>query len=490
MKVLAMYLPQFHRTPENDEWWGEGFTEWTAVKDAECYFDGQVQPRKPEGDYYYNLLDKSTLEWQADLMHKYLIDGMCFYHYYFKNGRKILEKPAENLLRWKDIDMPFCFSWANETWARSWSKITSKNAWSTKIDAQLDMNDEKAILLEQQYGDQDDWKKHFEYLVQFFLDDRYIKVDGKPVFIIYKPYDIPCLVKMIIYWRELAKEFGFDDLFLIGVNYVENGLFDAVLLHEPQNTLRECNGNRLGLDSRLLWSKILSKPAKHRTYFCGFPGYDDTPRRGEGGTALSIINPKQFEEYMTRLISKGKSVHNEFTFINAWNEWGEGMYLEPDMQNGEQMLEAVKNAVLLSCDKDKGTNQLLSSGDSDMIDRYQSYWKIFDKWMSALENGKTVAEVLQSKGINRVAIYGLGMLGRHLLVQLENTNITVKYGIDRRGADEKHAFKVYKPEEVLPDVQMIIVSATFDFAKIYNNLVKKASCQIISLDELVEEMVN
>ena len=114
MKVIAMYLPQFHRLRENDEWWGEGFTEWTAVKAAEPLFEGHDQPRVPLNENYYDLLDKKTMEWQSELMKKYSVYGMCFYHYWFKDGRRILEKPAENLLNWNNVDMPFCFSWANE----------------------------------------------------------------------------------------------------------------------------------------------------------------------------------------------------------------------------------------------------------------------------------------------------------------------------------------------------------------------------------------
>ena len=130
VKVVAMYLPQFHRTDENDKWWGEGFTDWVAVKEAEPVFEGHIQPRVPLNENYYNLMDREVMQWQAELAKKYNVYGFCFYHYWFKKGQKLLEKPAENLLNWKDIDMKFCFSWANVTWARTWSKITSKNEWS------------------------------------------------------------------------------------------------------------------------------------------------------------------------------------------------------------------------------------------------------------------------------------------------------------------------------------------------------------------------
>ena len=123
LRALAMYLPQFHRVPENDAWWGEGFTEWTAVKKAVPLFEGHEQPRTPLNSNYYDLMDKGTMEWQADLAKKYGIDGFCFYHYWFRDGRRILEKPAENLLQWKDIDMPFCFCWDPVSWARTWTKL-------------------------------------------------------------------------------------------------------------------------------------------------------------------------------------------------------------------------------------------------------------------------------------------------------------------------------------------------------------------------------
>ena len=196
MKVLAMYLPQFHRVDENDEWWGEGYTEWTAVKKGEKLFPGHEQPRVPMKHNYYDLLKKETMQWQTELMKKYKVYGMCFYHYYFQKGRKILEKPAENLLKWKDIDMPFCFSWANETWARTWSKLTGTNTWNSREEKAHEIGDD-GILLKQEYGGEEDWENHFYYLQPFFEDIRYIRVENKPVFIIYKPDEISCLLQMM-----------------------------------------------------------------------------------------------------------------------------------------------------------------------------------------------------------------------------------------------------------------------------------------------------
>ena len=234
MRVIAMYLPQFHRVAENDEWWGKGFTEWTAVRAAEPLFDGHNQPRKPLDENYYDLLKKSTMQQQAALMKTYNIFGMCFYHYWFKDGRKILEKPAENLLRWKDIDMPFCFSWANESWTRTWSKFNDNtNAWSSIFEKGKTDETDNGILLEQKYGDEKSWYQHFMYLLPFFLDSRYIRIENKPVFVFYKPISITCLQTMILYWNQLACENGLEGIYFVGTNVCYTEELNAVIQQEP-----------------------------------------------------------------------------------------------------------------------------------------------------------------------------------------------------------------------------------------------------------------
>ena len=189
MKVYAFYLPQLHRVPENDAWWGEGFTEWETAKKAEPLFPGHYQPHCPLGGKEYDLLDKSTFEWQADLMHQYGVDGLIFYHYWFEDGKRILEKPAENLLRWKEIEMPFCFGWANESWKRTWDRFSSGNVWCSSDKESVT---DKQTLLCQKYGGERDWIEHFEYLLPFFKDERYIRIENRPVIYIYKPLDILC----------------------------------------------------------------------------------------------------------------------------------------------------------------------------------------------------------------------------------------------------------------------------------------------------------
>lgn len=486
MKVIATYLPQFYRTPENDAWWGEGFTEWTAVKRAEKLFDGHVQPRVPLNDYYYNLLDKSTIEWQANLMHKYHVFGMAFYHYWFKDGKRILEKPAENLLRWKEINMPFCFSWANESWTRTWSNLSEKNTWSSKFEPSQNFNHSNGILLEQKYGNEKEWNDHFQYLARFFKDERYIKINGKPIFLIYKPASIPCLAKMIDYWKKLAENIGLPGIYVVGVNIEKKGIVDAVLLQEPQASMRDFAGEKI-IDGNKLWERIINKevPMNRKTYLCGFSGYDDTPRRGEGGRTVLPVKPDDFKKYMEKLLAKSEALGNEFTFINAWNEWGEGMYLEPDRENKFEMLEALKEA---SMNYRKGPGETVSFGNNTaLIDRYHSYWHILNTWLHLIENGGSLAENLEKMGYKKIALYGIGMLGLHVVQQLKNSQVKIVYGIDQRGEkDINQGFPVYKKEDMLPDADVVIVSATYDFGIIYDYLKEKVQCPVISLEEIVE----
>ena len=193
MKIITFYLPQFHEIPENNKWWGKGFTEWVNVKKATPLFDGHYQPRIPKNNRYYNLLDADTLKWQASLAKKYGIYGFCFYHYWF-DGHMLLEKPMELFLKNKSIDINFCISWANEDWTNAWVTTNSKT------------------LISQTYGDKKQWEKHYKYLKQFFIDKRYIKIDNKPLIIIYRPELIPNLNNMLKHLNKLSLEDGFSGL--------------------------------------------------------------------------------------------------------------------------------------------------------------------------------------------------------------------------------------------------------------------------------------
>jgi len=223
-KIIAFYLPQFHEINENNIWWGKGFTEWTNTKKAIKYYPWQLQPRTPLNKNYYDLLNSETQVWQSDLALKYGVSGFCYYHYWF-DGKLLLEKPAENMLKNRKVKIPFCFSWANEPWTRAWDG--GKNE----------------ILINQTYGDNYAWKKHIEYLTPFFLDDRYIKINNKPLFLIYRTSSIPSLESMISYFDKYLKQIGFSGIYFVEtLNSYQaeccSSLSEAVVEFEPMLTLR------------------------------------------------------------------------------------------------------------------------------------------------------------------------------------------------------------------------------------------------------------
>ena len=494
-----MYLPQFHRTADNDKWWGEGFTEWTAVKGATPLFEGHNQPRVPAGQDYYNLLDKNTLQHQAELMKNYGIDGACFYHYYFKEGRMSLEKPAENLLKWKDIDMPFCFSWANDRWARTWSKL-SGNSWADKYE-KTDAN-EPEILLEQKYGRESEWKSHFEYLLPFFLDYRYIRVEDKPVFLFHSPESIPCLYAMIEYWRKLAIDCGIKGLYLISVesNYQIKGT-DAALYLAPHRFWHILDADRtngvLRPDFDEIWKNILETKTQHerKTFFGAVADCDDTPRRGVNGVSMKGYSTRKFEEYMEALYRKSQRLGNEFVFINAWNEWGEGMYLEPDEQDGCAKLLAIKNAQESASKHLKDESEDIQEKDffaqgiaeDKVVKRYRLNALCFEKWVSLLENNISISLFLLRNEIKHVAIYGMGEVGKHLINELRDTEVQIDYIIDRRYMKNSPRYKIVSPDSELPKVDAIIVTPLWDYENIYEMLRRKCDYRIISALELVDE---
>ena len=357
MKMFAYFLPQFHEIPENNQWWGEGFTEWVKVKEAKSYFAGHVQPKHPLHENYYNLLDKETVKQQTVLMKQYHLSGMIYYHYYFK-GRKLLEKPAENLLKWKDIDQPFFFCWANHDWTKSWEG-------------------KKEILVKQEYGEEKDWEKHFQYLLPFFQDERYEKKDGKPLFLLYIG-SFPEKEKMFAYLDMRCRQSGFKGLYLIetyegtwgGHSLKEN--FDIYKKNNSSVTmkmhLREPNAcmishhyswqaeliGRIVRRIRMELHKTINKPytytingnslyklmikesapidAIHGLFF----EWDNTPRHGERGYVITPPDKEYFLKYMDLIKD------DEYVFINAWNEWAEGMFLEPCEEYGYKYLEWLK----------------------------------------------------------------------------------------------------------------------------------------------------
>lgn len=495
IRTLSMYLPQYYRTSENDEWWGDGFTDWTAVKGAKPIFDGHYQPKEPLNDNYYNLLDRSVMEWQAGLMKKYGIDGQCIYHYYFADGRMVLQKPAENLLKWKDIDMPFCFCWANERWIRTWQF----DPWADKF-RQGEIGER--VLIEQKYGGRDDWEKHFEYLLPFFKDQRYIKVDCAPVFVITSPGDIYCLEEMMSDWKNRAIENGFHGMYFILSGDRSYQGADAILRHTPHAFYnRHRNMEKQGVftfDYGLLWDRIIDEPPHVccKTFFEGMANCDDTPRRGQKGVVLEGFDVEAFYKGMCRLYEKSMKLGNEFVFINAWNEWGEGMYLEPDKKYGYQVLEALKRAQedatlgkteSTSLKHDEGFEKQVLNAEGKSR-KFQKSYQCLNKWIGNLENDKHICDYLMEKRIETVAVYGYGELGRHVLAELTGSSVLVKYLIDRNYNIGRSSLPVVSPEDELEEVDAIIVTPILEYAAIEAKLQKKTDAEILSLEDIIYDM--
>ena len=362
-KVIALYLPQYHTIPENDEWWGKGFTEWTNTRKSKPLYKGHYQPREPYNDNYYDLSDVTVMEKQAELAKKYGVYGFCYYHYWFKDGKKLLEKPIENMLQDKNVDIPFCLCWANENWARTWD------------------GGNKEILIRQDYGDVDDWDEHFKYLIQFFKDDRYIKINNKPVMLMYKPELMDKAAEMRAYWEEKCIIEGFDGLIFIrqnpeslyDLNY-DDSFIDYSVKFEPISSrlyelkketkytaLKRIENNKILmsfyrlylyfkpkkihiLDYDHAWDVILNQEEFNDESLINgaFVDWDNSPRK-KNGMCYKGASPEKFEKYFSELLKKPTGLN--FIFINAWNEWGEGAYLEPDKKYGYAYLEALKNAL-------------------------------------------------------------------------------------------------------------------------------------------------
>jgi hypothetical protein len=360
MKIIAFHLPQFHTIPENDMWWGTGFTEWTNTKKAEPLFDRHHQPREPLNDNYYNLLDESAREWQANLAQSYGIYGFCYYHYWF-TGKKLLEKPLENILELGSPQFPFCLCWANHSWTRTWD------------------GKDREILIEQKYGNENDWELHFNYLLQYFSDERYIRIDDKPLFVIFNPVSIPRCDEMLSFWNEMALGKGFKGIYFLEMltshkNTKDSKIFDGQIEFEPLYTIRhgipfmkavQRPINRVmqnlvslisskyvrnfynTLDYDYVWQKIIGRKIKNKkTYLGAFVDWDNTARRGSKSFFIQGTTPDKFKQYLAVQARRSKDLLNkDIIFLNAWNEWAEGCYLEPDKKNEFQYLEAIREIV-------------------------------------------------------------------------------------------------------------------------------------------------
>jgi lipopolysaccharide biosynthesis protein len=355
LRAIAFYLPQFHPIPENDAWWGKGFTEWTNVTRATPRFEGHYQPHLPADLGFYDLRSPDTREAQAALAREYGIYGFCYYHYWF-NGRRVLERPMNEVLASGKPDFPFCLCWANENWTRRWD------------------GEEKEILLKQNYSAEDDIQ-HIRSLIPAFKDPRYIKVNGKPLFLIYRTSNLPEPPETIRRWREEAVKAGLPGLYLANTESIpgDNGAAgrlpldagvefapDFLCADPPIRPLRRdppffrnkfagppWSNNHIS-PYRSLAEKMKRKPKpNYLLYRCVTPMWDNAARRKEKAQILIDSTPEIYQNWLAEVAKEfvPPSPEENFIFINAWNEWAEGNHLEPCQKWGRAYLEATRKAL-------------------------------------------------------------------------------------------------------------------------------------------------
>ena len=358
IKLIAFFLPQFHPIPENDEWWGKGFTEWRNVTKARPLFPGHYQPHLPADLGFYDLRLPEVREAQAELARQYGIHGFCYYHYWF-NGRRILERPFNEVLASGKPDLPFCLCWANENWTRVWD------------------GGERNVLLEQHNSHEDDLT-HIRSLIPAFIDPRYIRIDGKPLFLVYRTELLPDLEKTVAIWQEEAKKAGLPGLYLVRVeNFVKevdpNSFgFDAAVEFAPDSSKAGKNLFRGRVANLLVklnllpavfrdsWvysypamvQGMLSKPEpRYRWFRCVSPMWDNSARRSTNANIFIGATPSIYKQWLSKIVARTRQRHTgdeQIVFINAWNEWAEGCHLEPDQKWGRTYLEATRDALAVA----------------------------------------------------------------------------------------------------------------------------------------------
>jgi hypothetical protein len=340
-KIIAFYLPQFHPIPENDEWWGPGFTEWTNVTGAKPLYPGHYQPQLPADLGFYDLRVKEVRVQQAKLAAEYGVYGFCYYYYWF-SGRKVLERPVYEMLASGEPNFPFCLCWANENWTRRWDGA------------------EDDVLLKQKYAAEDP-PQLMRDVAPFLADPRYIRVAGKPLVIVYRPSIIPAVASVVRAWRREAKRLGLGELYICGaLTFGEKDPrplgFDGAVEFPPHGIAAdELSARDMGLPpefSGKLYSYaevVLNEMRRPRysfkTFRTAMPSWDNSARTGLRAHIFQDADPAAFGVWLEHLVGEARALGSEFVFINAWNEWAEGTHLEPDRRFGHRWLEAVKNAL-------------------------------------------------------------------------------------------------------------------------------------------------
>ena len=374
-RIIGLYLPQYHPIPENDEWWGKGFTEWNNVVKAKPLFRGHYQPHLPADLGFYDLRLPEVREQQAELAREAGLEGFCYYHYWFGNGKQLLQRPFEEVLASGKPDFPFCLCWANHDW-------TSKT-WKKGSNFRRD-----TMIMKMEYS-HEDYIRHFNYLLPAFRDPRYIKVDGKPLFAVWAPRNILDGREFIDLWQKLAQENGLKGIHFVGqtdntgkalsgkkANYYSADMakdyyksvldmgFDAVMSQGYRRAVALAQG-RAKMMLKLLsfisfmptYSKIdygrlmdnyyVEEDRWENVYPTLLPQWDRTPRAGSKTEIVTGTSPEKFQHYTEQAIQiiANKQPEHQILFLKSWNEWGEGNYVEPDQKFGHGWLQAIGNAM-------------------------------------------------------------------------------------------------------------------------------------------------
>lgn len=362
VRVIAFYLPQYHPIPENDEAWGKGFTEWTNVVQARPLFKGHYQPRIPRDLGFYDLRLPEVREAQAQLARDAGIEGFMYWQYYFGNNRKLLERPFEEVLASGKPDYPFCLGWANHSWqTKTWKRDSSKK-------------EGKTMIMEQLYGGEKQYEEHFMYNLPAFRDRRYIKVDGKPIFVIWNPFDHPDEIALLIkIWKKKAKENGLTGIHFVGIQNightdseltdlgfnaicqarVQQGIFgDSYSLRTKiMRFVRDNMGAPIHLDKADFGKKypllVTEDVLKNNVYPMLVSGYDRSPRAGKEAMIYYNFTPDTWRKHIKDVMHyvKNKDKEHNLIFLKSWNEWGESNYMEPDLRFGSALLDVLREEI-------------------------------------------------------------------------------------------------------------------------------------------------
>jgi len=361
VRLIAFYLPQFHPIPENDRWWGKGFTEWTNVAKAKPLFRGHYQPHVPADLGFYDLRVPETRIAQAEMARDHGIEGFCYWHYWFA-GKRLLERPFNEVLHSGEPDLPFCLAWANQSWTGVWH------------------GSPETILIEQTYPGMEDYQAHFYALLEAFGEDRYLRIGGKAAFVIFSPYGLPDAKRFTDCWRDLAVRSGLDGMYFIAIAarswpFEEHG-FDAAIVDNLGAMLAGSRAQPLSRVDRICrkltgkstqdWRRrdrsipvlyeykdairgaLLPLTDDANQFPCVIPNWDNTPRSGARGVVLHNSTPDLFRSHLCQAIAEvaDRELDKRVIFVKSWNEWAEGNYLEPDQRFGKGYLEAIKDAVM------------------------------------------------------------------------------------------------------------------------------------------------